>query len=228
MKRWTGWIVAGVLALVAGAALVTHPWSESEIPTASEYSAASDLARDLNEQGLGCDDPTQTRLYKAAEDYFAIFMERRFIPDILVCSVDGRPVVLIVYGPASLKDLFGAATLEDAVDHVDDSVIEDLGIDAMLFGPNWWVMARRERDSIPALSAIRDEVGGTLLVAASPTPAASSSSPTPQGLSAEHPRSALRSDTGSRPYSPRSRQRGSQLAKSVPAPARTRCLRSAS
>src|ERR671910_160454 len=103
-------------------------------------------------------------------------MERRLIPDILVCSVNGRAVVLVVYRPASLKALFGSANLEDAVADGDDSVIQDLGIDAMTFGTNWWVMARRERDSIPALSAIRDEIGGTLLFATSPTSAAFSSS----------------------------------------------------
>lgn len=189
MRRWTSWIVVGVLALAVGAALVTRPWSQPGIPTASEYSSASDLARDLNEQGLGCDDPTQTRLFKAAEGYLAIFMDRRLIPDILVCSVDGRPVVVTVYRPASLKALFGSeppryTNFQDAAAHGDNSWIEAFDVDALLVGPNWVVMARQERDSIPALSAIRGEIGGTLVVAASPTSVASSSSPTPHGSSA--------------------------------------------
>jgi hypothetical protein len=45
---------------------------------------------------------------------------------------------------------------QDAVADAND------GLETMLVGPNWMVMARPQRDSIPALSAIRDEIGGTL------------------------------------------------------------------
>ena len=175
MKRWAGWIVIGVLALTLGA-LVIHPWSGNEIPVASEYSSPSDLARELNDHGLGCEDPNQPRVFKALE---WIFIDRRLLfPETLVCSVEGRPVVLTVYPPASLTV---DTNLQDAAAHGDRSRFEVLGIDAMLFGPNWMVMARQEHDSIPALSAIRDEIGGTLVVATSPTTPASS--PTNNGPS---------------------------------------------
>jgi hypothetical protein len=49
----------------------------------------------------------------------------------------------------------------------------------MLVGPNWLEIAGQERDAIPVLSAIRDEIGGTLVEAASPTP--SPTSPSGQG-----------------------------------------------
>jgi hypothetical protein len=52
--------------------------------------------------------------------------------------------------------------------------LESLEIDAMLVGPNWMVITREGHDSIPALSAIRGEIGGTLVVA-SPTPTPSPS-----------------------------------------------------
>jgi hypothetical protein len=94
---------------------------------------------------------------------------------------------LSVYPPASLKVWFGSeptpryTNFQDAAAHGDDSLIEGLGIDGMLVGPNWMVMGRQERDSIPALSAIRGEIGGTLVVATSPTTTASS--PTSNGPS---------------------------------------------
>jgi hypothetical protein len=53
----------------------------------------------------------------------------------------------------------------------------------MLVGPNWMVMARQDGDSILALSSIRDEIGGTLVTAASPTTQAPALSPTPHGSS---------------------------------------------
>jgi hypothetical protein len=112
--------------------------------------------------------------------YITIWVDRRFLPETRVCSVGGRPVVLSVLSPAAVKFWFGSeptpryTNLQDAVAHGDDSVIDALGIDAMLVGPNWMVMPRQERDSIPALSAIRGEIGGTLVEAASPTAPASS------------------------------------------------------
>jgi hypothetical protein len=182
MKRWTGWIVVGVLALAVGAALVTHPWSEPRIPTASEYSSASDLARDLNEHGLGCAQPTQTRLLKLLDRYLAIFIDRRFVPETLACSVDGRPVAISVLPPAAFKYWFSPEPtprwdFQDAVAQAND------GLETMLVGPNWMVMARQERDAIPVLSSIRDEIGGTLTVAASPTTSPSALSPTLHGWS---------------------------------------------
>jgi hypothetical protein len=181
-RRWRGLVTLALMALVVGTILVARPWSWNEIPAASEYSSPSDLARDLNEHGLGCNDTTQPRLYKAFERYLAIFMDRRLIPDTLVCPVDGRPVVLTVYPPASLKVWFGSeptptppyTNFQDAFAHGDDSLIEDLGISAMLVGPNWMVVPREGHNSIPALSAIRGEIGGTLVVA-SPTPTPSPS-----------------------------------------------------
>ncbi len=82
MKRWRGGIAAGVLTLAVGAVLVFHPWSEPEIPTASKYSSASDLARDLNEHGLGCAHPTRPRLFKLFYRYMAIWVDpRRSFPE---------------------------------------------------------------------------------------------------------------------------------------------------
>jgi hypothetical protein len=187
MKRWRGGIAVGVLTLAVGAVLVFHPWTEPDRPTASKYSSASELARDLNEHGLGCAHPTQPRRMEVFYRYLAIFIDRRLLPKTLVCSVDGRPVVLSVFPPASLKVWFGSeptpryTNFQDAAAHGDDSLIEDLGVDAVLVGPNWMVMGGQERDSIPALSAIGGEIGGTLVVATSPTTPASS--PTSNGPS---------------------------------------------
>lgn len=96
-----------------------------------------------------------------------------------------------VYSPASLEAWFGSeptpgySNLQDAVAQRDSrAIVEDLEFDAMLFGPNWFVVARDERDSIPALSSIRDEIGGLLVVAASPTASPSALSPTLHGSSA--------------------------------------------
>ncbi len=181
MKRWRGGIAAGVLTLAVGAVLVFHPWSEPEIPTASKYSSASDLARDLNEHGLGCAHPTRPRLFKLFYRYMAIWVDPRlFLPETLVCSVDGRPVVLSVLRPLAFKAWIRSQStpryrdLQDEAAHEGDSLIEALRRDAVLVGPNWMVMGRQERDSIPALSAIRGEIGGTLVVATSPTTPASS------------------------------------------------------
>ena len=113
--------------------------------------------------------------------YLAIWVPGRLLPDTLVCSVGGRPVFLSVLHPASVKVLIDSQptpryrNLQDAVAHWDNSVMEDLGIDAMLVGPNWMVMARQERNSIPTLSAIYAEIGGTPVVSASSTPTASPS-----------------------------------------------------
>jgi hypothetical protein len=106
MKRWRGGIAVGVLTLAVGAVLVFHPWTEPDRPTASKYSSASELARDLNEHGLGCAHPTQPRRMEVFYRYLAIFIDRRLLPKTLVCSVDGRPVVLSVFPPASLKVWF--------------------------------------------------------------------------------------------------------------------------
>jgi hypothetical protein len=174
MRRWKGWIALGVLALLVGAILIAHPWREPAIPAASKYSSASDLARDLTEHGMGCADPTTTRLMKSLYRYMAIWVDPRFLPDTLLCSVGGRPVYLSVFPPPSLKFFISSQTtprysnLEDAMAHGGDAM-ESLGMDPMLVGPNWMVTARHERDSIPALSAIRVEIGGTLVVAASPS-----------------------------------------------------------
>jgi hypothetical protein len=171
-RHWKGMAVLALVGLAGGAVLVTWPWSGNAVPVASEYSSPSDLVRDLNDHGLGCSDPTWPRLYRAFEHYMAIFIDRGLIPDSLVCSVDGRPVILTVYPPASLKVWFDSdryMNFQDAAAHGDDSLIDDLGLPAMLFGPNWLVTPRQERDSTAALSAIRGEIGGTLLVAASST-----------------------------------------------------------
>jgi len=188
MKRWRGGIAAGVLTLAVGAVLVFHPWSEPEIPTASKYSSASDLARDLNEHGLGCAHPIRPRLFKLFYRYMAIWVDPRWsFPETLVCSVDGRPVVLSVLRPLAFKAWIRSQStprytdLQDEAAHEADSLIEALRRDAVLVGPNWMVMGRQERDSIPALSAIRGEIGGTLVVATSPTTPASS--PTSKGPS---------------------------------------------
>ena len=174
-RRWKALVVLALIALALGAVLVTRPWSVTEIPPAAEYSTSWDLARDLNEHGLGCAHPTRTRLLKLGYRYLAIWVPRRLLPDSLACSVGARPVLLSVFSPASVKVLIGDSqptprytNLQDAADHWDD-VIETLGFDAILVGPNWTVMARQERDSIPALSAIRAEIGGTLVVATSST-----------------------------------------------------------
>ncbi len=172
MKRWAGWIAIGVLALAIGAVLVAHPWSEPEIPTASTYSSASDLARDLNEHGLGCAHPTRTRRFRLFERYLAIFIDRQLLPETLVCSIDGRPVVLSVIPPTALKVWLSpepTAGFQEAVADANE------GLETMLVGPNWMVMARSERDRIPGLSAIRIEIGGTLVVDASPTAPGSAS-----------------------------------------------------
>ncbi len=177
-----------VLTLAVGAVLVFHPWSEPEIPTASKYSSASDLARDLNEHGLGCAHPIRPRLFKLFYRYMAIWVDPRWsFPETLVCSVDGRPVVLSVLRPLAFKAWIRSQStprytdLQDEAAHEADSLIEALRRDAVLVGPNWMVMGRQERDSIPALSAIRGEIGGTLVVATSPTTPASS--PTSKGPS---------------------------------------------
>jgi hypothetical protein len=187
MKRWTGWIVVGVLALTLGAVLFTHPWSEPEIPAASEYSSPWNLAHDLNDHGLGCSNPT---LRPSARNIV--------LPEPVVCSVDGEPVVLDVIPPRLLKGLINAikpksryTNLQDLVDDVIAKAgtsrlreLLDVGVDAILVGPNWTVSARENGDSIAALSAIRDEIGGTLVVAPSPATPASPSSPTPHASSA--------------------------------------------
>jgi hypothetical protein len=153
----------------------------TDIPPAAEYATSWDLARDLNEHGLGCTYPTRTRLMTLGYRYLAIWVPRRLLPDTLVCSVGGRPVFLHVLHPVSVKVLIDPqptpryTNLQDAVAHWVDSVMEDLGVDAMLVGPNWMVMARQEGDSIPTLFAIRPEIGGALVVAASSTPTASPS-----------------------------------------------------
>ena len=46
---------------------------------------------------VGCAHPTRPRLFKLFYRYMAIWVDpRRFLPETLVCSVDGRPVVLSV------------------------------------------------------------------------------------------------------------------------------------
>jgi hypothetical protein len=178
MKRWTSWIAVGVVALALGAALVIRSWSGTGIPTASKYSSASELARDLNEHGLGCAPATQTRQLKLFERYLAIFIDREILPETLACSADDRPVVLSVLPPAALKAWFSPEPTPDFQDAVAQA---NEGRETMLVGPNWMVMARQERDAIPLLSSIRGEIGGTLVTAASPTSDASASSPTPHG-----------------------------------------------
>jgi hypothetical protein len=142
MKRWAGWVVVGVLALTLGALLVIHPWS-AEIPPASEYWSPWDLARDLNDHGLGCSNPT--RRPSAAS-------RRIGLPEPLVCSVAGRPVVLDVIPPDFLAAWIRAfsprihyTNLQDLADAFADRGSEGLrrfDIDAILAGPNWAVEAR--------------------------------------------------------------------------------------
>jgi hypothetical protein len=132
--------------------------------------------------------PDPARLFTLFYRYMAIWVDpRRFLPETLVCSVDGRPVVLSVLRPLAFKAWIKSQStprytdLQDEAAHEGDSVIEALRRDAVLIGPNWMVMGRQGRDSIPALSAIRGEIGGTLVVATSPTTPASS--PTSNGPS---------------------------------------------
>jgi hypothetical protein len=177
MKRWTGWIVVGVVALTFGAVLVIRSWSETEIPTASEYSSPWDLAHDLNDHGLGCPNPTRRP---------SALSRSIGVPAPVVCSVDGRPVVLDVLPPEFLKlwvrymyPGVHYTNLQDLADVYADMRTEELrqfGIDAVLVGPNWVVEPRDKLDPLSVLSAIRAEVGGTLVVAACPT--VSPSSPT--------------------------------------------------
>jgi hypothetical protein len=96
-----------------------RPWSEPEVPTATKYPSAPTLARDLNEHGLGCDDATQSRVFRAFEE---ILTDRGLLsPDIGACSVDGRPVLFSVYPPGSLEGWLGSeptprsTNLQDAV-----------------------------------------------------------------------------------------------------------------
>ncbi len=173
-RRWRSLVSLALVGLVVGAVVVARPWSGNEIPAASEYSSASDLARDLNEHGLGCAHPIRTRLLKLGYRYFAIWIDRRLLAKSLVCSVGGRPVVVSVLPPASVKVWFGSPNLQDAFAHGDDSLAEGPEVDAVLVGLNWMVMTRQGHDSIPALSAIRGEIGGRLVVA-SPTPTPSPS-----------------------------------------------------
>jgi hypothetical protein len=179
MKRWAGWIVIGVLALTLGALLLIDPWSAG-IPPASAYSSPWDLARDLNDHGLGCSNPTRRPS--------SLFSRRIGLPEPLVCSVGGRPVVLDVIPSEFLAAWVRAfspgihyTNLQDLADAFGGRGAEGLrrsGIDATLVGPNWVVETRSGRDSLSVLSAIRTEIGGTLLVASSTTP---SSSPTSDG-----------------------------------------------
>jgi hypothetical protein len=76
-----------VLALVVGAVLVARSWYVTEMPTASEYSSPWDLARDLNDHGLGCSDPTRRP---------SAVSRLTGVPEPVLCSIDGRRVVLDV------------------------------------------------------------------------------------------------------------------------------------
>lgn len=181
MKRWAAWIVVGVLALTLGAVLVIQPWSEPEIPRAPTYSSVSDLAHDLNGHGVGCAQPSRPRRFKLIDRYLAIFIDRQLLPQMLVCSVDGQPVVLGVIPPTALKVWLSPEPTTGFQNALPDA---NAGLENMLVGPNWMVIARSERDPIPALSAIRAEIGGTLVMDASPTAPASAPSPTPNGSSA--------------------------------------------
>jgi hypothetical protein len=159
-----------LIPLVVGTILIIRPWSGNEVPAASEYSSAADLARDLNEHGLGCDNPTRPPALKAFYGYLAIFIDRRLLPETLACSVDGQPVILGIIPQA----WFSAAPTPRYTNFEDAASAANDGLETMLVGPNWMVMPRQRYGSIPALSAIREELGGTLVVA-SPTPTSSPS-----------------------------------------------------
>jgi hypothetical protein len=169
-SRWRGLVVLTLIVLVVGTILVARRWSEHDVPAANTYSSASDLARELNEHGLGCDHPTRPRF----QWYFPT----------LVCSVGGRPVVLIFVPPAFFKNPNGSQATSHYADLQDVAVQQAEAFettDTMLVGPNWIVGARHERDAIPVLSSIRDEIGGTLVVA-SPTQTPSPQTPSPSTL----------------------------------------------
>jgi hypothetical protein len=135
--------------------------------------------------GLGCSHPTQTRLLRLMERYLAIFIDREILPETLACSVDGLPVVLSVLPPAAFKYWFSPEPTPRSVNFQDGVAqwwADSLGTG--LIGPNWLVMGRHEQGSIPVLSSIRSEIGGTLVTAASPTTPTSALSPTLHGSSA--------------------------------------------
>jgi hypothetical protein len=184
MKRWKGGVVLGSLAVAVGAALVTHPWSEARIPTASEYSSALDVARDLNQHGLGCAHPT--RPWKGTPP--SILREvRGSLGDMLACSVDGQRVVLTVIPPALLnrwiRDLRWKprnTSLQDAAADEDDGVMR--ARESMVCSWDRIGLWGRGTLRFQTLSASRVVIGGTLVVAASPTSTAAS--PTSDGPSA--------------------------------------------
>jgi hypothetical protein len=180
MKRSTGWVVVGVLALASAAALVSHPWSGPGIPTASEYSSTSDLARDLQEHGLGCTNPSRPfkgvdgRALGRALGYRGIgFLT--LSGNIFTCSINGRPVSFVVIPMALVKRLIDTqpkpryTDLQDFAPDQNDGATGVLRDGAVLVGRNWTIAVLDERDPLPVLSAIRVEIGGTLVATSSTT-----------------------------------------------------------
>ena len=180
MKPRRGWVVVGIVALASAAALVSHPWSSPGILTTSEYSSTSDLARDLQEHGLGCTNPSRPfkgvdgRALGRALGYQGIgFLT--LSGNIFTCSINGRPVSFVVLPMAVVKRLIDTqpkaryTDLQDFATDQNDGATGVPGDDAVLVGPNWTIAVLDERDPLPVLLSIRVEIGGTLVATSSTT-----------------------------------------------------------